>query len=96
MSEFEFGQDKKVGTNQHAKPSQCRTCGGDRFVTVALRSPETTVWMSDHGIHAATDSFHEEVAPCPDCHPTVIEYWHHDGKRFRSMDAAAAREALRA
>ena len=62
MSEFEFGQDKKVGTNQHAKPSQCRTCVGDRFVMVRLRSPERSVWMDDHGIPTSNNGFHEELA----------------------------------
>ena len=83
-------------TNQAAKPSRCKTCEGDKFVMVRLRSPETTLWMEEHGLKANPASFHEEYAPCPDCNHTVIEYWHHDGTRFRSMDAAAAREALRA
>lgn len=92
-----FERDDHVdGTNRHAKPSRCRTCEGDRFVMVRLRSPERTMWMDEHGISPAKDSFHEEYAPCPDCNATTIEYWHHDGTRFRSMDAAAAREALRA
>jgi hypothetical protein len=94
MSGFEFDTPAAPGLNQHAKLSNCRTCGGDRFVMVRLRSADQSVWMEDHGFKP--NGFHEEYAPCPDCNATTIEYWHHDGTRFRSMDAAAAREALRA
>ena len=91
-----FDHDRAVeGTNLSAKITNCRTCHGDRFVTVRLRSPEQTAWMNDHKITAPKDRFFEEVAPCPDCNPIVVEYFLTGGSRFRSMDATAAREALR-
>jgi hypothetical protein len=80
-------------TNQSVPPTDCRTCGGDRFVTVRLRSPETTIWMTEHGLKANPKEFHEEVAPCPDCHPVEVTYFA-GNRRFRSMDASAARQAL--
>ncbi len=94
MSDYDLGDGVKPGTNRASKPTRCTTCDGDKFVVVRLRSPEQTMLMKEKGITPSRDSFHEEMAPCPSCNPTVIEYWHHDGTRFRSMDAAAAREAL--
>lgn len=93
MSDYDLG-DKSPGTNRSVKPTECSTCGGDRFVTVRLRSPETTIWMQEHGIKANPREFHEEVAPCPDCNPVEVTYWT-GNRKFRSMDPAAAREALR-
>lgn len=94
MGPFEF-EETKTGTNRTAPIVDCTTCGGDRFVTARLRSPDQTIWMDEHGLKANPREFHEEVAPCPNCNPTEITYYA-GGKMFRSMDAAATREALRA
>lgn len=95
MTDFEFDQPKKEGVNLAAKPSRCRTCGGDRYVTARLRSPETTIWMSERNLRASSRSFHEEVAPCPDCHHVEVEYFRHGDKvPFRTMDPASVRQAL--
>ena len=91
---FEFDTGTTPGTNRSAPITRCTTCHGDRFVTVRLRSPEQTAWMNEHGIKANPKSFHEEVSPCPDCHPIEVEYYLMGGHRFRSMDAAATRQAL--
>ena len=93
MSEYVGDTAPGPGTNREAKPTSCVTCGGDRFVTVRLRSPEQTAWMNEHGIKANPKEFYEEVAPCPDCNPQEITYYTVNG-RFRSMDAAATRQAL--
>ena len=94
MTGFEFDDTTAPGTNRSAAPTRCTTCGGDRFVTVRLRSPEQTAWMNHHGIKASRVSFHEETAPCPDCHPIEVTYYRVDGSRFRTMDPAAVRAAL--
>jgi hypothetical protein len=97
MTDFGFDepdQPKSPATNRSAPPTDCRTCGGDRFVTVRLRSPDQTVWMDAHNLRTRPDQFHEEVAPCPDCGPAEILYRRYDGSLFRSMDPAAARQAL--
>lgn len=94
MTDFEFDQEKKDGVNLAAAPTKCRTCGGDRYVMVRLRSPDTTLWMSEHKLASSSRSFYEEMAPCPDCNAIVVEYWRHDRTLFRSMDAGAARQAL--
>lgn len=94
MSEYVGDAAPGPGTNRSASTTDCQTCGGDRFVTVRLRSPEQTAWMNHHGIKASRVSFHEETAPCPDCHPIEVTYYRVDGSRFRTMDPAAVRQAL--
>lgn len=84
-----------AGSNRSVPPTRCPTCRGDRFVVVRLRSPEQTIWMREHGRTVPVDSFHEEWAACPDCHPIEISY-HYGGHTFRQMDAAAVRQALSA
>ena len=92
MSEF-VHDGISPGTNRSARTTECETCGGDRFVTVRLRSPEQTPWMKDHDLEPARDRFYEEMAPCPDCNPIEITYWV-EGRNFHSMDAAEARKAM--
>ena len=75
-----------TGTNQSARVTECSTCQGDRFVTVALRSPHNP---------NVKDRFYEEVAPCPDCNPIDVSYFRHDGTKFRGMDPAAVRQAIK-
>lgn len=72
-------------TNRSVPPSRCATCGGDRWIVVRLRSPETTMWMQDHGIKASTTSFHEETAPCYVCNRSAYD-------KIRGMDAALAEQ----
>lgn len=86
--------DGTGGTNRSATPTRCELCGGDRYVTVRLRAPEQTAWMRQHGLKPSTVSFHEETAPCPDCHPVEITHWRFDGSLFKTMDAGAARHLL--
>lgn len=89
-----------AGTNRSAPIRDCKTCGGDQFVTVRLRSPETTQWMLDHQHpkghqpKANPREFHDEVAPCPNCASGVTyDYWV-AGKRVQSPDSAWVREAM--
>lgn len=74
-----------TGSNRSATVTKCRTCGGDRFVTVSLRSPLNP---------AVKDRFYDEVAPCPSCHPVDVSYFRFDGSRFRMMDPATVRQAI--
>lgn len=48
---FQFDEPPGPRTNATVKPTDCRTCGGDRFIVVT----------------PATATKGEEVAPCPDC-----------------------------
>jgi hypothetical protein len=50
--------------------------------------------MQEHGLKANPNSFHEEVAACPDCHTNVDASYFTGGRKFRPMDPAAVREAL--
>lgn len=88
-------KNRPHATNRAAPTLECRTCGGDRFVMVRLRSPETTMWMEEHGRKANPKEFYEEYAPCPDCHNIEISYWRHNRTKFTVMDPAAVREAIR-
>lgn len=82
---FEFDQEKTPGTNRSVRPSRCATCGGDRWIVVRLRSPETTLWMQNHGLNASTTSFHEESAPCYSCNRPAYD-------KIRGMDASLAQQ----
>lgn len=82
---FEF-DEKKQGTNLGAKITDCRTCGGDRLVTVKLRSPANTD-------RARTDVFYEEMSPCPDCNPIEVSYWVLN-RKFTTLDQATTRRLL--
>lgn len=86
MTDFEFDEPKPKGTNRAAKVTDCRLCGGDRFVTVRLRSPLNPT-------PARTDTFYEEVSPCPDCNQIEVEYWVL-GKKFTTLDPAITRRLL--
>ena len=73
----------------------CNTCGGDRFVLVALRTPETTDWMNRHGFKAKEDQPIEELAPCPDCNPTAnTSFRRHDGMEVTCPDPARVRQMM--
>jgi hypothetical protein len=102
MSQWGDGleEGQSPGTNRSAPVKDCKTCGGDRFVTVRLRSPEWTQWMNEnqhpkgHQPHPHRSEFFEEVSPCPSCNADmVVEYWI-PGHHFRSMDAAQTRQAM--
>jgi hypothetical protein len=99
MSPFDM-DDVNPATNRSAPVRDCLTCGGDKFVTVRLRKPQMTMWMSEnqhpkgHQPHVHESEMHEEVAPCPSCNADlVVEYWI-PGHHFRSMDAQQTREAM--
>lgn len=86
MSDYEL-PTPSPGTNRAAPPTRCRVCGGDRFVTVNLRSPEQTLWMTEHGITANPREFIEEVAPCYECNLAAYETL-----RGLRMDPAKAKQ----
>jgi hypothetical protein len=92
---FEFDKPSEKGTNRSLAVTECRTCHGDRFVNVRLRSPRQSFWMAKKGFAPSRDSFHEEVAGCPDCNPIHdIDGYFPGGKKFRVMDPAAVRQAM--
>jgi len=93
MSEY-IDTPKSPGTNRSLAVTECRTCGGDRFVTVSLRSPRQSYWMSKKGIVPPRDRFYEEVAGCPDCNTIHDLDYFPGGKKFRLMDPAAVRQAM--
>ena len=78
-------RNRTQAVNRTAQTTACKTCGGDRFVTVRLRPA--------HNPNSTEE--YEEVAPCPDCNPVNVDYTRFDGSRFRGMDPAAVREALK-
>jgi hypothetical protein len=85
MSEYvRPDNDASGGTNRSAPTKSCATCGGDGFVTVRLRAPEQTLWMSEHDLAPSRLSFHEEVAPCYVCNLAGYE-------QLRTIDPARAR-----
>jgi hypothetical protein len=86
---------KPRATNQSVEPTECQTCHGDRFVVALLRTPQTTTWMSEHGLKASEKDKLEELAPCPDCNPIIVTWRKFDGHRGQSPDPAAVREMLR-
>jgi hypothetical protein len=88
-------RNRSRATNRAVKPTRCPTCDGDRFVVARLRPPEQTAWMDEHNIKPSTTEMHEEYAPCPDCNPQEITWYRHDGSRFRGLDPAAVRQALK-
>lgn len=94
MAGFEFDTGTAPGTNRAVPPTRCALCGGDRFVMVRLRSQEQTAWMAEHNIRPHKSDFHEEYATCPDCNPIQVEYYVTGSHKFRSMDAAATRQAM--
>lgn len=84
----------KGALNLHAAATQCELCDGDRFVVVSTRKPTQSDWMNAHSIKASEDAVIDELAPCPDCNPTEVSFYRHDGSRFRSPDAGRVRELL--
>jgi hypothetical protein len=85
---FEFDKPSETGTNRSLKVTECRTCKGDRFVTVRMRTPDGRTPKG------RDPSFYEEVAGCPDCNPIHDLDYFPGGKKFRVMDPAAVRQAL--
>jgi hypothetical protein len=94
VAEEAVRKNRPQSTNRHAQATGCTTCNGNRFVTVRLRPQEQTMWMKERRLVPHPTSFHEEVAPCPACHPVEVTYWRHDRTEFRSMDPAQVREAI--
>ena len=91
MSEF-FDKPKAAGANLHSKTTNCRTCGGDRFVLVALRSAKASTWMQQRGMKVPAVEDAGEYAACPDCSTVDTSFRRHDGTIARSLDPATVRE----
>lgn len=95
MSGFEFDTPKQDKTNQAASAVDCPTCGGDRFVVVALRKPGQTPWMKDRGITPSPTEKIEEVAACPECNAGAnVSFRRYDGREVTGMDPARVGEIL--
>ncbi len=60
----------------------CRTCGGDRIVTVSYRQSSNPL------------SPYEEVAPCPDCGTGKVSWWRYDGTHRQTPDPEEVRRLL--
>jgi hypothetical protein len=60
----------------------CPTCGGDRMVVVFTRPSQNP------------NSGFDECAPCPDCNPTVVSWWRHDGTRRVTPDPDVVRRMI--
>lgn len=87
---------QRMASNRSAPATTCATCGGDRFVVVALRAPVQTPWMKAHGLKPSIEHGIEEYAPCPDCSPSLDASFHRfDGTPVRTPDAARTRELMR-
>lgn len=82
-------------TNQSGRTTVCATCDGDRFVVYATRKPITTDWMSRHKIKADEEQLIEEMAPCPECNPTVdTTFYRPDGSKFVAPDPGLVRDRM--
>lgn len=92
---IEDKQEKKTPrTNQAAPIPDCDTCGGDRFVVVAMRPPYQTAWMKEKGIEPSSEKF-IELAPCPDCNADAnTTFTRRDGQLVKSPDAGHVREVM--
>lgn len=82
------------GTNQSAQRDECPTCSGDRFVTVAMRAPAQTPWMSSRGLKPNTAEMVDEVAPCPTCNPIQVGMRRFDGTPISTPDPARVMEMM--
>lgn len=90
-----YGEYRSLKRSAQPAYTGCQTCGGDKFVLVLLRRPETSQWMARHGISAVTDQMIEEMAPCPSCNPNAdTSFRRHDGSEVTSMDPARISEIL--
>lgn len=94
MTGFELDAEKSKAVNRSASPTDCETCGGDRFVVYATRPVVASVWMRERGIVPAADATIDEVAGCPDC-STLDTSYVTGGRRTRPPDPAQVRERLR-
>lgn len=88
------GEVTRRGTNRSAPSTQCRTCGGDRFVVVGSRPVVQTQWMREHGIEVSGSAAHEEYAPCPDCNPADASFRRFDGTMANPPDPAKVRQLM--
>jgi hypothetical protein len=79
-------------TNQQAAPTDCATCGGDRFVVYQTRPAQQSAWMREKGIVPKGEI--EEYAACPDCNAdTDVSYWLM-GRKVTPPDPAQVRARL--
>jgi len=96
MTDFEFDRPKLAGANLGSKPSNCRTCDGDRFVVVATRRIKATVWMKERKIEPPVTDPPEEYAPCPDCNASAdTSFFRHDRTLARTLDPAQVRQMMK-
>lgn len=93
MSGFEFDKPKNAGANLH-RDVTCKTCGGDRFVVVATRKPQQSVWMRERGIEPRSDLPIEEYAACPSCNTSDTSFWRSDGTPAAALDPAKVRQLM--
>ncbi len=88
MSDF-FDKPKAAGSNLHGKASNCRTCGGDKLVVVAIRAAVATSRMTKLGIKLPKVDGMEEWAPCYTCARDLdTSFFRPDGSLARSLDPA--------
>ncbi len=95
MSNFEFDKPKTAKANLQGKASDCRTCGGDRLVVVAIRAPVQSSWMKKRGIKIPQTAGMEEWAPCPDCSTADPSFFRADGSQARALDPGKVREWMK-
>ncbi len=95
MSDF-FDKPKVAGSNLHGKANDCRTCGGDKLVVVAIRSAVQSSWMKKRGIKIPQTEGMEEWAPCPDCDTGANpSFFRADGSQARALDPGKVREWMK-
>ncbi len=94
MSDF-FDKPKVSGSNLHGKASNCRTCGGDKLVVVAVRAAVASSRMTKLGIKLPKVDGMEEWAPCPDCSTADPFFFRADGSQARALDPGKVREWMK-
>lgn len=85
---------KPAVTNASTAPTDCQTCGGDRFVVVGTRPVVASPWMDEHKIVPPKDAAEEEVAPCPDCNPVEVSWYRPDGSHRTLPDPDRVRQMM--
>lgn len=84
-----------VRSSRILDPVSCKTCAGDKFVLISLRSPETSEWMRLHKISACVDDKIEELAPCPDCNSGAnTSFRRPDGTEISCPDSSRVRDLM--
>lgn len=95
ISDFEEVYVMLEGRASLPPAESCPTCGGDRFVLVALRPPVRSQWMVDKGIDLPARGGMEECAPCPDCNADAnTSFVRYDNSVFMGPDPAFVRQRM--